>query len=337
MDQHDQLDDKGVTIPLIYDFFRAHFAFNNTIFPIRETQIPNLELVESKEYKRIRKLLIQHGQIHMEVSRDRMAVTIQDFLPGLQHPCGQNSFERLSEELFEEGIKWHLMLTYFVFCAELSFQAEKQGSASVEDIINWMANYINKHLFQWIIENGGWRGMARDFESRTVVSSRRKKLLKKCLVATGASLLAIVLFYLSKSLLRRILSTASPPPPRQLMLPLLPVDGGDRGLAEAVQLQPVVVVVPPQQTSFVNWFVPLTGLALATIDKNGLATYLFPDADNLPSKSNGLPKQQDLPQQNGLPVDSTANGGLPEKPACNLYGVGAAALALTLGLYLAKP
>lgn len=226
MDQHDQLDDKGVTIPLIYDFFRAHFAFNNTIFPIRETQIPNLELVESKEYKRIRKLLIQHGQIHMEVSRDRMAVTIQDFLPGLQHPCGQNSFERLSEELFEEGIKWHLMLTYFVFCAELSFQAEKQGSASVEDIINWMANYINKHLFQWIIENGGW---------------------------------------------------------------------------------------------------------------NGLATYLFPDADNLPSKSNGLPKQQDLPQQNGLPVDSTANGGLPEKPACNLYGVGAAALALTLGLYLAKP
>lgn len=96
--------------------------------------------------------------------------------------------------------------------------------------------------------------MARDFESRTFVSYRRRKLLKKCMVATGASLLAIVLFYLSKSLLRRILSTASPPPPRQLMLPLLPVDGGDRGLAEAVQLQPVVVVVPPQQTSFVNWF-----------------------------------------------------------------------------------
>lgn len=61
-------------------------------------------------------------------------------------------------------------------------------------------------------------------------------------------------------------------------------------------------------------------------------TFFLEEADNLP-KSNGLPKQ-DLPQQSSLP-ESKQN--LPEQASRNLYGVGAAALALSLGLYLTRP
>lgn len=154
MDHHDKFDEQA-TIPLIYDFFREQFALNNTIFPL-ETQRFHETVVGSKEYQRIREVLIQQGQIHMEASHVRIAETIQTFLPGLQHPSGKDSFEMLSQQLFGEGIQWDLILTYFVFCAELSFQAEKQGLASVEDIVNWMAQYINQHLLQWIIEHGGW-------------------------------------------------------------------------------------------------------------------------------------------------------------------------------------
>lgn len=160
MDHNSQLDDERATVPLIYDYFRAHFAHNNTSFPLQEAQFHDPAVIESKEYKRIRTILIQAGQMHMDTSRERLAENIDAFLPGLQHPLGRNSFDMLSQELFKEGIKWNFILTYFVFCAELSFQADKQGSARVEDIINWMAMYINKHLFQWIVDHGGWVGFS---------------------------------------------------------------------------------------------------------------------------------------------------------------------------------
>lgn len=170
MDHHYEFDDERATIPLIYDFFRAQFALNNTLFPLLETQFHDPTVVGSTEYQRIRAVLIQQGQIHMEASHVRIAETIQTFLPGLQHPSGKSSFEMLSQQLFGEGIRWELILTYFVFCAELSFQADKQGLASVEDIINWMSMYINQHLFQWIIDHGGWVSFCYTLDSKVNVN-----------------------------------------------------------------------------------------------------------------------------------------------------------------------
>lgn len=150
------LPERATTRCLVYDFFRAQFALKDAVFPLDEEEFHDPAITELLEYQRIREILVQQGQMYMEDYQDRILPNLQHFLRTLQPQNAQASFNSLSAQIFVDGIRWDLILTYFVFCAELAFQANLERFADVYDITIWMLQYINDHLSPWIHDNGGW-------------------------------------------------------------------------------------------------------------------------------------------------------------------------------------
>lgn len=66
------------------------------------------------------------------------------------------SFKSLSNVLFEEGIEWKHIATYFVFGAEFAYYASMNGYATMQEVARWQAEFISQTLQPWIKDNGDW-------------------------------------------------------------------------------------------------------------------------------------------------------------------------------------
>lgn len=142
---------------LVYDFFKSQFLLRNEELPLESQEFINNEIVQDNNYKKTIDVLVTQGKLYIEDYRDRITPQIQTFLPGLETPDnGQNNFNSLSRHFFHEGIDWNLILTYFVFGAELAYHANLQRLATVHDVAQWLAEYTTQHLLPWITDNGGW-------------------------------------------------------------------------------------------------------------------------------------------------------------------------------------
>ena len=141
---------------LVYDFFQSHFALKDISCPLKSEEYVNKDIIQNSEYKRVSNVLQTQGQLYIEEFRERMDSQIQTFLPGLHEPNGASAFKSLSNYFFDAGVDWNHILTYFVFSAELAYHAEIQRIVSVDDIAQWLVQYISEHLLPWINDNGRW-------------------------------------------------------------------------------------------------------------------------------------------------------------------------------------
>lgn len=162
---------------LVYEFFHSQFELRDEVCPLNSEEYLDHNLMQDDDYERISTVLRSQGQFYVQNFMDRIDAQIEAFLPGLQPPNGPAAFNTLSNSIFNEGIDWNLILTYFVFSAELAFQANVRGLATVDNVARWLVQYTSEHLLPWITVNGGWNGIVAFFPEQ--VESQQKPNLPR--------------------------------------------------------------------------------------------------------------------------------------------------------------
>ena len=73
----------------------------------------------------------------------------------------QRRFAEVIDELFRDGVNWGRIIAFFEFggtvCVECA--AREEMTSQVDNIAEWMTEYLNGPLNSWIKDNGGWVGV----------------------------------------------------------------------------------------------------------------------------------------------------------------------------------
>lgn len=76
----------------------------------------------------------------------------------LTSTTAQRRFAEVIDELFRDGVNWGRIIAFFEFggtvCAECV--AKEEMTSQVDNIAEWMTEYLNGSLNSWIQDNGGW-------------------------------------------------------------------------------------------------------------------------------------------------------------------------------------
>ncbi|KAG8571901.1 hypothetical protein GDO81_011822 [Engystomops pustulosus] len=86
----------------------------------------------------------------------------QDFrhISGLLHLTPSTvrlRFAAVVEELFHDGVNWGRIVAFFEFGGVMCVESvNREMSPLVDSIVGWMTEYLNRHLQNWIQEQGGW-------------------------------------------------------------------------------------------------------------------------------------------------------------------------------------
>ncbi|NXP12687.1 BCL2 regulator, partial [Thinocorus orbignyianus] len=66
-------------------------------------------------------------------------------------------FVAVVEELFRDGVNWGRIVAFFEFGGVMCVESvNREMSSLVDSIAAWMTEYLNRHLHNWIQDNGGW-------------------------------------------------------------------------------------------------------------------------------------------------------------------------------------
>ncbi|XP_042320944.1 apoptosis regulator Bcl-2 [Sceloporus undulatus] len=69
----------------------------------------------------------------------------------------RSRFVAVVEELFRDGVNWGRIVAFFEFGGMLCVESvSREMSPLVDNIAVWMTEYLNRHLHNWIQDNGGW-------------------------------------------------------------------------------------------------------------------------------------------------------------------------------------
>ncbi|XP_061835476.1 apoptosis regulator Bcl-2 [Nerophis lumbriciformis] len=76
----------------------------------------------------------------------------------LSSTTAQRRFAEVIDELFRDGVNWGRIIAFFEFggtvCVECATKEEM--TSQVDNIAEWMTEYLNASLNSWIQDNGGW-------------------------------------------------------------------------------------------------------------------------------------------------------------------------------------
>ncbi|XP_068196838.1 apoptosis regulator Bcl-2 [Antennarius striatus] len=146
----------------------------------------------------------QHGAIHrvLREAGDELERLYQpDFTEMsrqlyLTSTTAQLRFAEVIDELFRDGVNWGRIIAFFEFgsvvCVEC--MAKEEMTAQVDNIVEWMTEYLNGHLNSWIQDNGGWDAFVELYErKRDSIFSRSWPSIKTFfgMAALGAASLTI--------------------------------------------------------------------------------------------------------------------------------------------------
>nr|XP_010298853.1 PREDICTED: apoptosis regulator Bcl-2-like [Balearica regulorum gibbericeps] len=72
-------------------------------------------------------------------------------------PPAEGRFVAVVEELFRDGVNWGRIVAFFEFGGVMCVESvNREMSPLVDSIATWMTEYLNRHLHNWIQDNGGW-------------------------------------------------------------------------------------------------------------------------------------------------------------------------------------
>ncbi|CAI5641148.1 apoptosis regulator Bcl-2 [Oreochromis niloticus] len=76
----------------------------------------------------------------------------------LTSATAQRRFAEVIDELFRDGVNWGRIIAFFEFGGTVCVEcASNEGmSSQVDNIADWMTEYLNGPLNSWIQDNGGW-------------------------------------------------------------------------------------------------------------------------------------------------------------------------------------
>lgn len=99
---------------------------------------------------------------------DLYKIQFQDLVDQLHvtHDTCYPMFKAVVGELFQGGINWGRVVALFAFSGSLSTRCVEKGMAGlVDSIVDWVTQFIEQDLRQWIDQHGGWVSL-RGFEPR---------------------------------------------------------------------------------------------------------------------------------------------------------------------------
>uniref|UniRef100_A0A8D0L5Z6 Apoptosis regulator Bcl-2 n=1 Tax=Sphenodon punctatus TaxID=8508 RepID=A0A8D0L5Z6_SPHPU len=71
--------------------------------------------------------------------------------------AARESFMEVAEELFRDGVNWGRIVAFLEFGGMMCVESvNREMSPLVDSIAVWMTEYLNRHLHNWIEDNGGW-------------------------------------------------------------------------------------------------------------------------------------------------------------------------------------
>ena len=118
---------------------------------LRWSTCPELPAVPSKVERAMRLLGEEFESRYTEVFQEmcnQLHITPNNAQP---------TFVAIVNELFSDGIKWGRIVALFSFGGSLAVQCvEKEMPPLVDNVVEWVANYVDTNLLSWIQENGGW-------------------------------------------------------------------------------------------------------------------------------------------------------------------------------------
>ncbi|XP_028824545.1 apoptosis regulator Bcl-2-like [Denticeps clupeoides] len=69
----------------------------------------------------------------------------------------RGTFSAVVEELFRDGVNWGRVVAFFEFGGAVCVESVgRQASPQVENVTQWMTEYLDGPLRVWIEDNGGW-------------------------------------------------------------------------------------------------------------------------------------------------------------------------------------
>lgn len=92
---------------------------------------------------------------------DLYKVQFQDLVEQLHvtHDTCYPMFKAVVEELFQGGTNWGRVVALFAFSGSLATRCVEKGMAGlVDSIVDWVTQFIEQDLRQWIDQHGGWVG-----------------------------------------------------------------------------------------------------------------------------------------------------------------------------------
>lgn len=77
----------------------------------------------------------------------------------LTSTTAKRRFAEVIDELFRDGVNWGRIIAFFEFGGTVCVECmSKEMSSQVDNIAEWMTEYLNGPLNSWIQDNGGWVG-----------------------------------------------------------------------------------------------------------------------------------------------------------------------------------
>ncbi|XP_033838890.1 apoptosis regulator Bcl-2 [Periophthalmus magnuspinnatus] len=84
----------------------------------------------------------------------------------LTSSTAQRRFAEVIDELFRDGVNWGRIIAFFEFggtvCVECA--SKEDMSSQVDNIADWMTEYLNGTLSSWIQDNGGWEAFVELYD-----------------------------------------------------------------------------------------------------------------------------------------------------------------------------
>lgn len=102
----------------------------------------------------------------------------------------KDTFQTISDELFRDEIKWGRIVSFVAFSGALVLYCAEHGMQSkVQNLLEWIDQYVTDNLSPWISLNGGCQGLVDHFISQE--ASLPYSLIPNIFMGFGVASLAV--------------------------------------------------------------------------------------------------------------------------------------------------
>ncbi|XP_054712797.1 apoptosis regulator Bcl-2-like [Uloborus diversus] len=96
-------------------------------------------------------------------SRERQRIREQADQVDLGH-INENTFFRMLEEVFKDGINKHCLVALFFFCSDVLIRCLKRKMTQLgTELFLWSTQFVVERVCKWVYEHGGWAKVMKSF------------------------------------------------------------------------------------------------------------------------------------------------------------------------------